>query len=71
MSRITFTIPDNKIDEFFNAFVKAEPMPATINGSQMTPRQWYRKWVKLKSMQAYEKGKRLLSNVQIDKDIFV
>ena len=69
MSRITFTIPDEKLDEFLKAFVLAEPMPSTMDGPQLTPRQWYKKWVKLKSQQAYEKGRRKMATIQIDKGI--
>lgn len=67
MSKFTYNI--EKIDEFLEAFVKAEPMPSNIDGKQITPRQWYRKWVKLKSFQAYEKGRKRLAIVEIDEGI--
>jgi hypothetical protein len=73
MSKITFTIPDEKLDDFLEAFIKAEPiLPNLVNktGPQMTSRQWYRKWVKLKSIDAYRKGKRKMATVD-DEGIFL
>lgn len=67
MAQITLSIPDEKVDEFLECFVEAEPMP--VLEEKITPAQWFRAWLRMKAFQAYQKGKKKLATVEIDEDI--
>jgi hypothetical protein len=69
MAKITLTIADEKVDEFLTAFVADQPVPVEIDGEPLTPAQWYKRWLKLKSLQAYKRGRAKLTPVQVDEEI--
>lgn len=66
MAQITFTIPDEKVVEFVEAFLADLPCP-----EGMTTLQWIKYWGRSQYMAAYSRGKvKLIKNTAvIDDDI--
>lgn len=73
MAEIKYTIPDDKIDEFKECFLLAEPKPISPVGEVISDNAWIKKWGRMKFMQAYHKGKKLkvAQSIQIDEDMIV
>jgi len=73
MAEITYTIPDEKLDEFKECFLLAEPKPTEIDGEPISDNAWIKKWGRMKFMQAYIKGKLIKAkqSMEIDKEIIV
>jgi len=66
MAQITYTLPDDKIDEFKRGFLKVYPTP-----EGMTDAQWIKQWGKEQFLNAYMAGKQITANesVAIEKDL--
>jgi hypothetical protein len=65
---ITLSVPDNKVPEFLNGFLRSNPVPLDNNGQPtMTQAQWITVVAKSLLYNEYQKGKRML---QQDATIF-
>jgi len=63
MAKITFTIDDNKLEEFKSGFLKENPVPglAPKEEKQLTEDQWIKEWGRLQYIRAYKRGKRKIA----------
>ena len=69
MASITYTIPDEKVSEFMQCFLLAEPKPSSLPEEEPMPDAvWVKLWGKNKFQQAYKKGKKILVTQQTDID---
>ena len=66
MAQLIYTIPDNKIAEFQEAFLIARPAP-----DGMSTNAWIKQWGKAQFKNVYIQGRRMLAErtAIIDKDI--
>lgn len=60
MAKLIYTIPDEKLDEFKEGFLKCQPTP-----NDMTDNEWIKKWGRIQFMQAYRIGKQQLAREQV------
>ncbi len=72
MASITYNIPDEKIDQFKQGFLKYHPVPVDEEGApKMTEVAWIKKWGQNQFISAYKAGMRQLAaeNMEIDNTI--
>ena len=63
--QITFTIPDNKIDEFKSAFLQIYPVPAPIDEEEpIDTNVWIKRCVKRMIFSVYEQGRQKIFREQ-------
>jgi hypothetical protein len=69
MAKVTFNLKDENLAENLGYFVADQPIPQSMEGEQMTPAQWWKAWVIKNTKQAIQRGKKKLTQVQIDEDV--
>lgn len=56
MSKITFTISEDKFEEFKEGFLKCQPTP-----KDMTDNEWIKEWGKQQYIRVYRIGKQQIA----------
>jgi hypothetical protein len=69
MAKVTFNLKDENLAENLGYFVADQPIPTVMEGEQVTPAQWWKEWVIKNTKQAIRRGKKKLTQVQIDEDV--
>lgn len=74
MANFTITVPDPKLQDFKDGFLKVQPVPIGSDGNPtMTENQWIRHWILEVLRHNYRTGKQLLAQEAavpvIDNDI--
>jgi len=74
MASITYNIPNEKIAQFKQGFLKYHPVPTDEEGTPiMTELEWITKWGRSQFISAYRAGIRQLAaeNVVMDNEIIM
>lgn len=67
MISITYSIPNDKVEEFRAGFLKCNPIPVMLGEEQpsMTAKQWIKEWGKQQFLNAYRVGKQQMAREQM------
>lgn len=61
MAQITYTIPDEKLAEFQEAFLAIHPVRAAKGEPVPSVNKWIKQWGRLQFKNVYEQGRRMLA----------